>query len=129
MLRMAVDHEVTVRRKAVHAGLCLAKFRGGARHPFFHGGSDRGDIARHVHVAIQFVGGSKLAETMEGGFYAVTEIGKSVKGRGQSRAIEQKSWKQIDAVGIGVRRKPCLHVSLDSQRHAKILKGLLKPRA
>src|SRR4051794_20718137 len=129
MLRMAIDHEVAVGREAVHAGLCFAKFRGGARHPFLHGGSDWSDIASHVHFAIEFVGGRKLPETVEGGFYAIPEIGEPIERRGQSRTIEQEGWKQIDAVGMGARRKPCLDVSLDSQRHAKGIKRLLEPRA
>src|SRR2546423_8747800 len=93
MPRMVIDNEIAVGREAIHARLCFAEFRGGAGHPFFHGGGDRGDIASHVHFAIKFVSGSEQAETVEGGFHAVAEIGKSVERRGQSGPIEQESWK------------------------------------
>ena len=84
MLRMAIDHEIGVGREAVEARFGFAKIRSRTGHPFFHRGSDRGDIASHVHFAIKFVSSSELAETVKGGFHAVAEIGKPVEWRGQS---------------------------------------------
>src|ERR1041385_3439344 len=120
MMWIAIDHEIAIRRETVHAGLSFAENGRCSRHPRIGGPGYGLDIASRIDIAIEFVGRHYISKAMKGEFYAHAEIGETIKGCGQSGAIEQKGREPWRLVCVGCRRKPDLDVTLDLKHYAKL---------
>ena len=87
---MPIDDEVSVGRICIHAGGRALKGAGRARHPFIHRLNDRGYVAVEIDLPIQILRVANLSCAMEGRFYSIAKIGKSVERRDQASPIEQE---------------------------------------
>src|SRR2546423_490517 len=129
MRGVMVDHEIAIRRETVHARRRFAKSSRCAGHPCLEDLCDWSYIPRDVHLAIDCVRRSYLAESMKGDLEPIAEIGEPIKRRGQSGPTQKKRREAISGVPIRAGRKPRLHVSLHAQGNAERFERFLEPRA
>ncbi len=62
---------------------------------------------------------SEITQSVKSRFDSVAEIGKAVKRRGETKPVEQKSWKARGVIGIGRGQKPSLDIALHANGNTK----------
>src|SRR5689334_19937862 len=126
---MKVDYEMSIRGQGVGTDFGFKELADCARHPLLETIENWLDVSSEIDFAHKIGSIGQLAVSMKGRLDSISEIGKTVKRRGQSRPLNQERKKTAGSQCLFARFEPRLNIALHPDLQTKRFQNLLEPCA